>query len=115
MRPHRARRHRGFVNQAIHFGREFGHHADVFFRTMGPALRTVAMGAAPALASAGMPQAAAATAVLGQAAGGILSFARNLKAGEQDIRNLIPYVPVDPPARHRCAAEFTHDSGLALM
>ena len=70
MRPHRARRHRGFVNQAMHYGREFGHRADNFFRTMGPALRTVAVSAAPALATAGMPGAAAATAVLGQAAGG---------------------------------------------
>ena len=70
MRPHRGRRHRGFVSQAINYGREFGHSADVFFRAMGPTLRTVAMSAAPALAQAGMPQAAAATAVLGQAAGG---------------------------------------------
>ena len=28
MRPHSARRHRGFVNQAVHDGREFGCHAD---------------------------------------------------------------------------------------
>ena len=54
----------------MHYGREFGRHADVFFRAMGPTMRTIAMSAAPALASAGMPQAAAATAVLGQAAGG---------------------------------------------
>ena len=53
MRPHRGRRHRGFLNQAMHYGREFGRHADVFFRAMGPTLRTVAMSAAPALASAG--------------------------------------------------------------
>ena len=58
MRPHRGRRHRGFLNQAMHYGREFGRHADVFFRAMGPTLRTIAMSAAPALASAGMPQAA---------------------------------------------------------
>ena len=73
MRPHRGRRHRGFLNQAMHYGREFGRHADVFFRAMGPTMRTIAMSAAPALASAGMPQAAAATAVLGQAAEGVFA------------------------------------------
>ena len=81
MRPHRARRQRGFVNQAMHYGREFGRHADVFFRTMGPTLRQVAMSAAPALASAGMPQAAAATAVLGQAANGYAQLRTQLEGG----------------------------------
>ena len=81
MRPHRARRHRGFVNQAMHYGREFGRHADVLFRSMGPALRTAAMSAAPALAQAGMPQAAAATAVLGQAAGGYSQLRSQLEGG----------------------------------
>ena len=81
MRPHRARRHRGFVNQAMHYGREFGRHADVFFRSMGPALRTAAMSAAPALAQAGMPGAAAATAVLGQAAGGYSQLRSQLEGG----------------------------------
>ena len=78
MRPHRGRRHRGFLNQAMHYGREFGRHADVFFRAMGPTMRTVAMSAAPALASAGMPQAAA---VLGQAAGGYSQLRSQLEGG----------------------------------
>ena len=81
MRPHRARRHRGFVNQAMHYGREFGRHADGFFRSMGPAIRAAAMSAAPALAQAGMPQAAAATAVLGQAAGGYSQLRSQLEGG----------------------------------
>ena len=46
----------------MHYGREFGRHADVFFRAMGPTMRTIAMSAAPALANAGMPQAVAAAA-----------------------------------------------------
>ena len=81
MRPHRGRRHRGFVNQAMHYGREFARHADVFFRGMGPTVRAVAMSAAPALANAGMPQAAAATAVLGQAAGGYNQLRSQLEGG----------------------------------
>ena len=81
MKPHRGRRRRGFLNQAMHYGREFGRHADVFFRAMGPTMRTVAMSAAPALASAGMPQAAAATAVLGQAAGGYSQLRSQLEGG----------------------------------
>ena len=81
MRPHRARRHRGFVNQAMHYGRECGRHTDVFFRAMGPTMRTVAMSAAPALAQAGMPSAAAATAVLGQAAGGYSQLRSQLEGG----------------------------------
>ena len=81
MRPHRGQRHRGFLNQAMHDGREFGCHADVFLRAMGPTLRTVAMSAAPALASAGMPQAAAATAVLGQATGGYSQLRSQLEGG----------------------------------
>ena len=81
MRPNHARRHRGFVHQAVHYGREFGRHADVFFRSMGPALRAVAMSAAPALAQAGMPGAAAATAVLGQAAGGYSQLRSQLEGG----------------------------------
>ena len=81
MRPNHARRHRGFVHQATHYGREFGRHADVFFRAMGPAMRTVAMGAAPALAQAGMPSTAAATAVLGQAAGGYSQLRSQLEGG----------------------------------
>ena len=48
---------------------------------MGPTMRTIAMSAAPALASAGMPQAAAATAVLGQAAGGYSQLRSQLEGG----------------------------------
>ena len=81
MRPHRGRRHRGFVNQVVHHGREFGRHADVFFRNMVPAMRTIAMSAAPALAQAGMPGAAAATAVLGQAVGGYSQLRSQLEGG----------------------------------
>ena len=58
----------GFVNRVLHHGREFGRHVDGFLRQFGPALKIAAMSAAPALASAGLPQAAATTAVLGQAA-----------------------------------------------
>ena len=58
-----------------------GASAGVFFRTTGPAMRTVAMSAAPAFASAGMPPAAAATAVLGQAAGGYNQLRSQLEGG----------------------------------
>ena len=69
MRYPRARARRGgFVNRVLHHGREFGRHADGFLRQFGPALHMAAMIAAPALASAGLPQVAATTAVLGQAA-----------------------------------------------
>ena len=72
MRYQRARRSQrgGFVNRVLHHGREFGRHVDAFVRQYGPTLKTFAMSAAPALASAGMPQAAAATAVLANAADG---------------------------------------------
>ena len=33
----------------MHYGREFGRHADVFFRAMGPTMRTIAMSAALSL------------------------------------------------------------------
>ena len=59
-----------FVNRVLHHGREFGRHVDAFVRQFGPALNIGAMSLAPALASAGLPQAAAATAVMGQAADG---------------------------------------------
>ena len=69
MRPSTTRRRRiGFVGQVAHFGREFARHADVFVRRFGPALKIAAMSAAPALAAAGAPQAAAAVAVAGQSA-----------------------------------------------
>ena len=71
MRYQRARARRGgFVDRVVHRGREFGRHVDAFVRQYGPTLKTFAMSAAPALASVGMPQAAAATAVMGQAADG---------------------------------------------
>ena len=71
MRYQRARARRGgFVNRVLHRGREFGRHVDGFLRQFGPALKIGAMSLAPALASAGLPQAAATTAVLGQAADG---------------------------------------------
>ena len=71
MRYNRAPKRRGgFVNTVVHHGREFMRHTDAFVRQFGPALKVAAMSAAPALASAGLPQAAAATAVLGQAADG---------------------------------------------
>ena len=70
MRYQRGRARRGgFVNRVLHHGREFGRHVDGFLRQFGPALNKIAaMIAAPALASAGLPQVAATTAVLGQAA-----------------------------------------------
>ena len=71
MRPNYARKRKvGFVGQMVHYGREFARHADGFVRTFGPTLKPMAMSAAPALLAAGAPQAAAATAVLGQAADG---------------------------------------------
>ena len=71
MRYQRARARRGgFVNRVLHHGREFMRHTDAFVRQFGPALKIGAMSLAPALASAGLPQAAATTAVLGQAADG---------------------------------------------
>ena len=67
MRYQRARARRGgFVNRVLHHGREFGRHVDGFLRQCGPALNIGAMSLAPALASAGLPQAAATAAVLGQ-------------------------------------------------
>ena len=45
-------------------------HTDAFVRHNGPALALAAMSATPTLANAGLPQAAAATAVLGQATDG---------------------------------------------
>ena len=65
MRPTRARHRRGVIDQVTHFGRKVGRHTDMFFRVAGPALKTIAMGAAPALAAMGMPQAVALTAVTG--------------------------------------------------
>ena len=44
----------------------------------GPALKVGAMSLAPALMSAGMPQAAAATAVMGQAADGYIQLRSQL-------------------------------------
>ena len=71
MRYHRAPKRRGgFVNTVLHRGREFMGHTDAFVRQFGPALKIAAMGAAPTLASAGLPSTAAATAVMGQAADG---------------------------------------------
>ena len=58
------------MHTVMHNGREFMRHTDAFVRQFGPALKIAAMSAASALASAGLPQAAAATAVLGQAADG---------------------------------------------
>ena len=68
MRPQTGRRQRGFVNRVLHHGREFARHTDAFVRKFGPALRIGAQSLAPALLSAGLPQAAAVTAVAGQAA-----------------------------------------------
>ena len=70
MRPHRARRHCGFIERVNHFGRQLGRQTDTFFRVAGPAIKQVAMTAAPALLARGMPVASALTAVAGQAADG---------------------------------------------
>ena len=58
----------GSVNRVLHHGREFGRHVDACVRQFGPALKIGAMSLAPALASAGLPTAAATTAVLATAA-----------------------------------------------
>ena len=66
MRYQRGRTRRGgFANNALHHGREFLRRSDAFVRQFGPALNIGAMSRAPALASAGLPQAAATTAVCG--------------------------------------------------
>ena len=70
MRPTRARWHRSFIERVTHFGRQLGRQTDTFFRVAGPAIKQVAMTAAPALIARGMPVASAATAVAGQAADG---------------------------------------------
>ena len=71
MRPQRGQRRRsGFVHTVLQRGRERGRHADAFVRHFGPTFKLAAMTAAPALANAGLPQAAAATAVTGQAMDG---------------------------------------------
>ena len=80
MRYHQrgAKRRGGFVHTVMHHGCELMRHTDAFVRQFGPALKIAAMSAAPALASAGLPQAAAATAVLGQAADGYFQLRSQL-------------------------------------
>ena len=56
------------VNNVLHHGREFLRRSDAFVRRFGPALRIGAMSLAPALTSASLPQVAATTTVVGQAA-----------------------------------------------
>ena len=68
-RFNRGARHRSFISHALHHGREFLHGTDHFFRHYGPAMKQLAMVAAPALASSN-PAAAAAVAAVGQAADG---------------------------------------------
>ena len=68
MRPQSGHRQRGFINKALHYGREFGRRADLFLRTTGPTIKNIAMVAAPALLSAGSPGAASVAATLGQSA-----------------------------------------------
>ena len=68
-RFNRGNRHRSFLSHALHHGREFLRGTDHFFRAWGPAMKTVAQIAAPALAQSN-PAAASAVAVLGQAADG---------------------------------------------
>ena len=68
MRPPSGRRQRGMLSRALHHGREFGRHDDACVRKSGPALKIGAQSLAPALLGAGLPQAAAVTAVAGQAA-----------------------------------------------
>ena len=81
MRYQRGRTRRGgFVNTVLHHGREFGRHVNACVRQFGPALSIGAMSLAPALASAGLPQAAATTAVLGQAADGYARLRSQLPA-----------------------------------
>ena len=62
-------RHRSFMSNAMHQGREFMRGTDHFFRSWGPAMKHVAQIAAPALASS-HPALAAGIAAVGQAADG---------------------------------------------
>ena len=66
-RFNRGTRHRSFLSHALHHGREFLHGTDHFFRSWGPAMKTVAQIAAPAIAQVN-PAAGAGIAALGQAA-----------------------------------------------
>ena len=66
-RFNRGPRHRSFLSHALHHGREFLRGTDHFFRSWGPAMKTVAQIAAPAIAQVN-PAAGAGIAALGQAA-----------------------------------------------
>ena len=66
-RFNRGARHRSFLSHALHHGREFLRGTDHFFRSWGPAMKTVAQIAAPAIAQVN-PAAGAGIAALGQAA-----------------------------------------------
>ena len=66
-RFNRGARHRSFLSHALHHGREFLHGTGHFFRSWGPAVKTVAQIAAPAIAQVN-PAAGAGIAALGQAA-----------------------------------------------
>ena len=62
-------RHRSFMSNAMHQGREFLRGTDHFVRTWGPSMKNIAQFAAPAVASYSAPLAAGIAAV-GQAADG---------------------------------------------
>ena len=64
--PHRRR---GFLGEAVHYGRRMLYSADHFFRAAGPTMKQIAMVAAPAIAKSN-PAAGAAVAAIGQAADG---------------------------------------------
>ena len=64
---HRARRGRSFFSNAVHHGKTFLGGMGGFFRHWGPAMKQVAMLAAPALAASN-PATASAVAAVGQAA-----------------------------------------------
>ena len=68
-RFNRGHRHRSFLSHALHHAREFLRGTDHFFRSFGPAMKTVAQIAAPALAQSN-PAAAAAVVAVGQAVDG---------------------------------------------
>ena len=66
-RFNRGTRHRSFLSHALHHGREFLRGTDHFFRHYGPAMKQLAMVAAPAIAQSN-PALAAGVAAVSQAA-----------------------------------------------
>ena len=70
MRYRQQHRRRGFMNEAVHLGRQALRSVDHVLRSYGPVYKQFAQSAAPMLAQAGYAPAAAALAASAQAADG---------------------------------------------